>query len=176
MLASLSPWNEWSRGAFDVLANMFNESPGKFEHSRKFLHLDTRSEGDGSARSLDSDDVLLNPEFSSQSIPQCGKFTFNLTKPPHILREGWWLGSGCDRPSGQEIDIQLAPPTKEWGIASKHARIYIDEQSPQFILEARHSVVLGRNGGTKPLYAESHTLKNGDLLTIGNCGYVPTHS
>ena len=155
---------------------MFNESPGKFEHSRKFLHLDTRSEGDGSARSLDSDDVLLNPEFSSQSIPQCGKFTFNLTKPPHILREGWWLGSGCDRPSGQEIDIQLAPPTKEWGIASKHARIYIDEQSPQFILEARHSVVLGRNGGTKPLYAESHTLKNGDLLTIGNCGYVPTHS
>lgn len=172
VFARLRPCNDESRRAFDELVKMIIESQGKFEHLRKFLHVDTRSEGDGSARSIDSDDVLLNPEFSSESLPSTGTFTFNLKMLPHNVQEGWWLGTGYGQPSGQEIDILLAPPTEEWGIAQRHARIYINEQSSRFILDARHSVVLGENGKRKTLYAKSHILEDKDLLTIGTCGYT----
>jgi len=172
IFAWLRPFNRIAREAFDATVNTTIKHPLEFEHARKFLHITpTRERRLGSVFTEDEDSAA-DPEPVSQWI---GAFKYSLKNLPRNPGRGWYLGTGRGPSRLGEVDILLAPPTDSWaklGIASKHARLFFHLESCRVVLEARHTVTIGRDGSEVFRQSNSRVLEQGGLISIGDCVYT----
>jgi hypothetical protein len=58
------------------------------------------------------------------------------------------------------------------GVAGKRARLFFHKESCRVVLEARHTVTIGRNGATIFTQSASRVVEDEELIMIGNCAYT----
>ena len=165
--ALLRPITENARNAFDATVNAVMKNSPKFDHFHQFLHLDEREAQ--RAVSVYTED---GSEEAIQPGQWTGEFKFSLEASLNDP-QSWWLGSQC---LPGETDILLAPGDchEELRIAKRHARLFLHPESYRLVLEARHSVVIGRVC-TKMMALtkmKQQILEDGNVIVIGpSCTY-----
>ena len=166
--ALLRPITENARNAFDATVNAVIKNAPKFDHFRQFLHIDEiRVRRAVSVYTEDGSEEATEPEQWT------GEFKFSLDAIPNDP-QSWWLGSQC---LPEQMDVLLAPGDrhKELRIAHKHARLFLHPESYRLVLEARHSVVIGRVCTKMRTLTkmEQQVLEDGDMIIIGPlCTYT----
>lgn len=168
VFAWLRPHSDTAREAFDASVNSAYDNPDESEHIRQFMYITGQGKR---ARSPFSDD---STEPDNDLLQWSGAFKLSLNVRPHDPKKGWYLGTSYKR-QPLEVDLLLAPPTKTWnekGIASKHARLFFNEQSYRMMLEARHTVTVTKSGVTVITQSQSRVIEDGELIQIGPCSYV----
>lgn len=169
VFAWLRPFDQEAGDAFDATVNAIIKNSEKFQHFRQFLHLHgekvqragsvfTEDEEDGNSKELEG-----NEQWK-------GAYKFSLESTRNDLTS-WRLGSQC---LAERTDILLAPgdPLKKTRIAYRHARMYINRDSYRMMIEARHTVTIGRNLATPITNMKSQVLEHGDHVTIGACKFI----
>ena len=178
--ALLRPITPSAQKAFNASVNTIiiqNGSP-EFKHYRQFLYAE-RGAGTARASSVftedededkDEDADAGKPYTNQLSQQWNGAFKFSLQIPPKNGRIGWCLGTSRGHPN--EIDILLASPTQkpQYGIAGFHMRLYFHEESYRMILQARHSITIGKSERIMR-DSQSQVLDHKDLVVIGDCTY-----
>ncbi|KAI4256236.1 MAG: hypothetical protein L6R42_006341 [Xanthoria sp. 1 TBL-2021] len=104
-----------------------------------------------------------------------GAFGLCLRNLPRNPAQGWCLGTNCARTSSNEVDLLLAPPLHyrtETQIAGHHATLSLHTQSCRIVVQARHTITVGRNGAKAYRNPESVLLEPGEIVFIGNCAYT----
>lgn len=125
VFAWLRPLSETARMAFSASVNRILKNEDDYAHARRFLHISGRGERTRSPFTEDDGEAQPGP------LEWLGAFKLSLKLLPLDPAQGWYMGTNRGRQS-EEIDILLAPPSKIWAnkrIASKHARLYIHQQS-----------------------------------------------
>jgi len=166
--ASLRPCNEDARGAFDATINTIIKDMTDLEHFRQLLHIDGKVPKDRSFYTEDEDDGSCHSSLDSL---WSGAFIFNLAVLPSDA-PNWYLGTNQ---IPLKNDILLAPQSASWKklrVARRHARLYHHHQSYCFMLEAYHSVIMGKNRARTLTKSKSHVLEHGELIVVGACTYV----
>lgn len=178
VFAWLRPLNESAREAFNATVNGVIRHPTKFCHMRQFLHCDSRNKRAPSLFSEDGEHVG-DSDCVESAYQWNGAFKLSLRTLPRDPSKGWVLGTNRGRPSEEGIDLLLAPPTKVWAtlrIAGRHARLFIHEESCRIVVDAQHTVTLGRNGATISNRSAPYSLEDGELIVIGDCAYTFQYS
>lgn len=168
----LRPLNECAHRAFNIMVDRIIKSRGTSSHTRQFIHCSGKSpsifRSDGSfegGRSKGTDDL--------QRDQWTGAFKFSLDVLPKTPAEGWYIGSGLDKPG---VDVLLAPPSRSWqvkGISGCHARIYIHKQSCRVVVEARHRMFVDTAGKAEIIsQGTSRALETGQMIQIGQLSYT----
>ncbi len=168
VFAWLRPHCDTACAAFNASVNSALKNRDKYEHIRQFLHV---TERDKRARSPYTE---TDTEPENTPLQWSGGFKLSLKAPPRDPAKGWYLGTNRGRQS-QEVDILLAPPTKDWAskrIAGKHARLFLHEQSCRIMLEARHAVTMTKNGAAVITQLNSRVIEDNELIVIGECSYI----
>lgn len=166
--ASLRPCNDHARDAFDATVNTIIKNITNLEHFRQFLYLDGKVPKGGSFYTEDEDDGSCH---DADNTIWSGAFVFNLAVLPSDV-PNWYLGTNQ---IPQKNDILLAPQSDHWKklrVARRHSRLYHHHQSYRFMLEAYHSVIIGKNRARILTRSNSHVLEHGELIIIGACTYV----
>ncbi|KAI4284778.1 MAG: hypothetical protein L6R38_001178 [Xanthoria sp. 2 TBL-2021] len=104
-----------------------------------------------------------------------GAFGLSLENLPRNPAQGWCLGTSCAPTSSAEVDLLLAPPLyrrTETQIAGHHATFNLHTQSCRIVVQARHTVLVGRNGPKAFRSPEFVLLQPGEIVFIGNCAYT----
>ncbi|KAL8773769.1 MAG: hypothetical protein Q9209_001537 [Squamulea sp. 1 TL-2023] len=105
-----------------------------------------------------------------------GAFALCLMNLPRNPAQGWCLGTNCARTSPNEVDLLLAPPLHHrtgTQIAGHHATLSLHTQSCRIVVQARHTIIIGRNGAKAFRNPESVLLEPGEIVVfIGNCAYT----
>ena len=165
--ALLRPITENARIAFDATVNAVIKNAPKLDHFRQFLHI-------GEERAKRAVSVYTEDESEEATEPELwtGEYKFSLDASSNDP-QSWWLGSEC---LPGQIDVLLAPGDRHKGlrIARKHARLFLHPESYRLVLEARHSVVIGRVCTKMQTLTgmEQQTLEDGDMIVIGpSCTY-----
>ncbi|MCJ1244814.1 hypothetical protein MMC30_002014 [Trapelia coarctata] len=173
VFAWLRPFNQDACDAFDATVNAVIKNSDIFEHFRQFLHLEGKKvQRAGSVFTEDEDDN--NAKKLGENEQWRGAFKFSLESPRNDPTS-WRLGSQC---SPDRIDILLAPGDrwKRLKVAHSHARLYIHRESYRMILEARHTVTIGRNCPKPITNLNSQVLEDGELVIIGACTFIFEHT
>ena len=162
--ALLRPITENACNAFDATVNAIIKNAPKLDHFRQFMHIgEKRAKRAVSVYTEDENEEVTEPDQWT------GEFKFSMGATSNDP-QSWWLGSQC---LPGETDVLLAPGDRHKGlrIARKHARLFLHLESYRLVLEARHSIVIGRVGtkmqtltGTK-----QQVLEDGDVVIIGPC-------
>lgn len=164
VFAFLRPVTENACNAFDATVNTVIKKSPKLDQFRQFMHVD--EEKADRAVSFYTEDGS-EEDRRRPSSQWTGEFKFSLDISPNDPK-CWWLGSQC---LPGEMDILLAPGNcfKELRIAQKHARLFLHPESHRLVLEARHSVVIGRvfKEPKKLAKMEQQVLEDGDTIIIG---------
>ena len=160
--ALLRPITENACNAFDATVNAVIKNAPELDHFRQFLHIGERKVKRAvSVYTEDGNEEATEPELWT------GEFKFSLDASPNDP-QSWWLGSQC---LPGEMDVLLAPGDrhKELRIAQKHARLFLHPESYRLVLEARHSVVIGRVCTEMRTLAKmkQQILEDGDMIIIG---------
>ena len=160
--ALLRPITENACNAFDATVNAVIKNAPKFDHFRECLHIDERKAKRAvSVYTEDGSEEATGPEQWT------GEFKLSLCDSLNDP-QSWWLGSQC---LPGEIDVLLAPGDhhKALRIARKHARLFLHPDSYRLVLEARHSVVIGRvcTKMRTLTRTEQQILEDGDMIIIG---------
>ncbi|KAL9117112.1 MAG: hypothetical protein Q9187_006355 [Circinaria calcarea] len=177
--AVLRPVNPSAQSALNASVNAIIMAVGgdsAFHHYRQFVHAER---GQARASSVFTEDEHANveePDADLASQQWNGAFKFSLRKPPREGGSGWYLGTSRSPPlsPNQHVDILLAPPTSAWsqrGIAGIHARLYFHKESYRMVLQARHTVTVGKSERIIR-NSQSQVLDDKDLVIIGDCTYA----
>ena len=165
--ALLRPITENARNAFDATANTIIKNAPKLDHFRQFLHIGERKAKRAvSVYTEDGGEEAVEPE------QWVGEFKLSLDACRNDP-QSWWLGSQCH---AGKIDVLLAPGDrhKQLRIAQRHARLFLHPESYRLVLEARHSVVIGRVCTQMRTLTKlkQQILEDGDMIIIGpSCTY-----
>lgn len=165
--ALLRPITENARNAFDATVNAVIKNAPKLDHFLQFLHI-----GEKKAKRAVSVYTEDGSEEATESEQWTGAFKFSMDASPNDP-QSWWLGSQC---IPEKIDVLLAPGNrhKKLRIAQKHARLFLHPESYRLVLEARHSVVIGRVCADMKALTKmkQQVLEDGDTIIIGpSCTY-----
>ncbi|KAL8731002.1 MAG: hypothetical protein Q9166_003653 [cf. Caloplaca sp. 2 TL-2023] len=173
VFAWFRPLNDTANGAFDATVNTIIKRSPRFDYFRRFVHCD--------ARRHRSQSVFTEDEDSSHESPPdppyhwTGAFGLCLMNLPRNPAQGWCLGTNCARTSSNEVDLLLAPPQHyrtETQIAGHHATFNLHTQSCRIVVQARHTILVGRNSPKAFRSPESVLLEPGEIVFIGNCAYT----
>ena len=168
VFAWLRPVSDLAREAFSASINSVLKDPQKYQHNRRFLHIDHRRV---QARSPYSEDES-GPE--DEPLQWSGAFKFSLKILPLQPTLGWYLGTSRGR-QPQEVDLLLAPPIARWEsqrIAGRHLRLFFHDQSCRMMLDPRHSVIIPKDGVSVINQSKMRVIENGDFFQIHHCLYV----
>lgn len=177
--ALLRPVNPSAQSALNASVNaviMEVDGDSTFDHYRQFVHAERGQARASSVFTEDEHADVEEPDGNSASQQWYGAFKFSLRKPPREGGLGWYLGTSRSPPlsPNQDVDILLAPPTSAWsqrGIAGIHARLYFHKESYRMVLQARHTVTVGKSERIIR-NSESQVLDDKDLVIIGDCTYA----
>lgn len=178
VFARLLPLNRLACEAFDAVVNSTVEDLSRPNHFRRFLNAETRGTRARSVFTGDGD-APDDPDPCSENYQWTGAYELSLKILPHNPEKGWYIGTNRGQPEDSEIDILLAPSTSKWAkfrIAGKHARLFLHKESCRVMLEARHTVTVGRNGAMTFTNSTSHVLEQEELISIGDCMYTFTYT
>lgn len=172
IFALLRPLNSHAREAYNATINVLAKDSIKFKHIRQFVSAD-------SCRARRADSVFTEDgdldDDDSRMLQWTGAFKFKLDILPYNPTQGWYIGTNRGRALEDRVDILLAPPSGKWTkfrIAGKHARLFIHKDSCRMVLEARHTVTIGRNGASVLNRSMNHVLEQGEMINIGSCVYA----
>ncbi|MCJ1402227.1 hypothetical protein MMC11_005447 [Xylographa trunciseda] len=174
--ALLRPINAPAQDAFDESMNAIVENvSGNSNHYVKFMYAQRGPARCASVFTEAEGTDIEEPDGQSASLRWNGAFRFSLQKLPQNRNSGWYIGTSLGHSDSiiPGVDVLLAPPTIIWqqrGIAGRHARLYLHEDSYRMVLEARHTVTVG-NIDKVIRDSQSQVLCDKDLVVIGDCTY-----
>lgn len=177
--ALLRPISPSAQDAFDASMNDIiikrGEDPA-FEHCHQFVHAEQVTKRASSVFTEDDGASFEDPNVDAASRQWNGVFKFSLRKPPRDERSGWYLGTGRGRSQSldQVVDILLASSANAWaqrGLAGTHARLYFHTESHRMVLQARHSMTVGKSE-RKIRDSQCQVLDDQDLIVIGDFVYA----
>jgi len=166
----------WLRPLNDLAQNAFNSTIDHINQyelclARGFIHCSGKSAVRlPSVFTSDGSDEGTDHEPRDQWV---GGFKFSLDILPRSPAEGWYLGSGREKP---DTDVLLTPSTLKWkakGIAGCHARLFIHNQSCRVVIEARHRVCTNTAGRAEFIdNGVTRVLESGQMVQIGDLTYM----
>ncbi|MCJ1237842.1 hypothetical protein MMC14_005829 [Varicellaria rhodocarpa] len=178
VFALLRPANAAARKAYDATLKVAADHPTRFGYANRYVQSEPGPVGAESGSAIGDDEDVL--EF--------GSFKFSLDISPSRPWNGWYLGIGwgdyrcegmlLERPF-RVADILLGPPTvdsQSLGLEKEHARIFLDPESGRVVLEARHSLTIGRDVTKNIQDSAHHVLEHNEQISIGDCVYVFEHT
>ena len=175
VFAWLRPINTIACEAFDDAVNAVIKHPTTYLHMRQFFHT-SQNRSVRAASVFTDDSTSADNGECDQSNPQwTGAFKFSLKTVSCATGDGWSLGTGHGLPSGEEVDIMIAPPSRRWlkSIAGKHARFYFHKESARMALEARHTIKLSGMDKVDVITKTAvRVLEKGQFISIGDCLYT----
>ncbi|KAL8885137.1 MAG: hypothetical protein Q9192_006698 [Flavoplaca navasiana] len=173
VFAWFRPLNDTAHEAFDATVNTVIKYSPKFDHFRHFLHCDDRRYRSQSVFTEDEDPSHEPPP--DPPYQWTGAFGLCLMNLPRNPAQGWNLGTDRTQPSSGGVDLLLAPPQHRrtnTQIAAHHATFNLHTQSCRIVVQARHTITIGRNGAKAFRSFESVLLEPGEIVFIGNCAYT----
>ena len=171
----LRPLNELAQVAFHQLICGMLQSPESQLQERKFIHV----EGEDIVRSpsVSGSDDQGKQEPDQRRI--VGAFKFSTAVYPKDPTQGWYIGTGREKP---EVDVLIGPLGSKWknnGIRGNHARLYIHKESCVAMVEAHHNMEVSGSTGLQHIdqnAAEScRVLEHGHQVQFGKCAYLYLH-
>lgn len=170
VFAWLRPFNDDACNAFDTTVNTVLHNITEFAHFRQFLHLEGRDVPRGGSVFTEDENAVEEPGDASKNERWSGAFGFRLDNTGNDSLS-WRIGSEC---SPEKTDILLAPGGgwKGLKVAYSHAMLYMHKESYRMMLEARHTVTIGRNCLKPVTNRNSHVVEHGEILIIGACTFT----
>lgn len=172
VFAWLHPHSKTACAAYDAAVNTCIKNPDKHKHARQFMSANDRARRAESVFTEDGKTAeFTHPQWS-------GAFKLSLKVLPNDPAAGWYLGTNRGRPPG-EVDLLLAPPTNAWTaakVAGKHARLFFHKDTWRLMLEARHTVTMGKGGASVVRGSAPRVLEDGELIEISDCSYIFEYS
>ena len=178
--AFLRPLSPSARNAFnaavDAITTNSSQDPN-FEHYHRFVYAERVIPRASSVFTEDQDAAIVEePDSDSASQQWNGAFKFSLGTPPHDESSGWYIGTSRGRSvsSNQGVDILLALPgaaRAQNDIAGNHGRLYFHPETYRMVIQARHTVTVGKSGSIIR-NSQSQVLDDKDLLMIGDHTYA----
>ncbi len=168
VFAWLRPHSKTACAAYDAAVNTCIKNPEKYNNARQFMHANDRAMRAESVFTEDGETA----EFTR--LQWSGAFKLSLKILPNNPAAGWCLGTNRGRPWG-EVDLLLAPPINSWitaKVAGKHARLFFHKDTWRLMLEARHTVTMGKGGASVVRGSTPRVLENGELIEISDCSYI----
>ncbi|KAL8934834.1 MAG: hypothetical protein Q9216_005710, partial [Gyalolechia sp. 2 TL-2023] len=171
VFAWLRPMNDIANTAFNATVDMVIKHTPVFDHFRSFLHYrDSHQPRSQSVFTEDDDDSNQESPPAHPYRQWSGSFGLCLNHLPCDPGQGWRVGT-----NSKEIDILLAPPRSfrnETQIAGYHGTLKLHMESCRILLQARHTITVGRDGPKAFRYPETLLLEPGEIIFIGNCTYT----
>ena len=175
VFACLHPLHGPASDAFDAVVKAVILESSKFQHHRRFLHLEEHPARESSVFTEDEHEDGRAAAKAIDRSQKTGSFQLSLTILPHKPAEGWYLGTSRGRSSAEEVDLLLAPPTGRrtpQDVAGRHARLFLHPESCRVVIEARHTVTLTRSGATTLSQLKQQVIQHNELVKIGECLYT----
>lgn len=170
----LRPLNDLAQNAFhSTLDHILKYN---LDHARRFVHSTGKSPVRLPSVFTSDGSVEGNEPESTDPLPRnqwVGAFRFSLDILPQSPAEGWYLGSGREKP---DTDVRLTPPSRTWknkGIAGSHARLFIHKQSCRVVVEARHRMCISTTGRVEFIETGvTRVLDSGQMVQLGDLTYM----
>ena len=175
--ALLRPISLSAQEAFNASVNTVIKSGNPIvEHYRQFLYAERGMPRASSVFTEFEDEDTRTSAANSIYEDWRGAFEFSLQEPPGDGKSGWYFGTsrGHSSSTDQRVDVLLSPPSRTWarlGIAGIHGRLYFHKESYRMMLQARHTVTVGKSK-TITRNSQSQALNDQDLVVIGDCTYA----
>lgn len=172
IFAWLRPSNQVARDAFDAVVSGIRETPEEFKHAERFLYFTSTRAARAESVFTEDGEATIELEPIPTTLQWEGAYKFSLKTPPQKPGAGWHLGSGRGYP---EIDVLLALPTAHRAnsrVAGCHAIISFHSVSARILLQARHTIITGRDGTNVLRQSNSRVIEHGELIAIGDCLYT----
>ncbi|KAI9812058.1 MAG: hypothetical protein M1826_002977 [Phylliscum demangeonii] len=154
VFARLLPLRGPASDAIDAVVKIVILEPSKFSHHRRFIHIEEGPVRESTVFTEDEREVGRAATEAVRRIQKTASFQLSLTTLPTNPAEGWYLGTSRGRSSTEDVDLLLAPPTgrrMRRDVAGRHARLFLHPESCRVVVEARHTITLGRRGTTDPV-------------------------
>ena len=170
VFAWLRPFNDEACNAFHATVDTVLHNIIEFAHFRQFLYLEGKNVMRAGSVFTEDENAAEEPGDTSKNERWSGAFRFHLDSTGNDSLS-WRLGSEC---SPEKIDILLAPGNswKRLKVAYSHARLYVHRGSYRMMLEARHTVTIGRNCLKPVTNRNSHVVEHGEIVIIGACTFT----
>ena len=175
VFAWLRPLSDTAQKAFDATVNTVirNKYKPDFDHTRHFLHCDSRQDLSRSFFTEDGETSYDQPQGASYRW--VGAFGLRLTYLTHNPVQGWCLGTQCNQSPVKKVDLLLAPPKSHWKkarVASHHATLQFHTESCRISIQARHTTTIGGNGTKTFRHSEFCILEHEEIVFLGDCAYT----
>ncbi|KAI9826773.1 MAG: hypothetical protein M1826_006568 [Phylliscum demangeonii] len=175
VFARLLPLHGPASDAIDAVVKIVILEPSKFSHHRRFLHIE---EGPFRESTVFTEDEREDDRAATEAVRRIQKtasFQLSLTTLPTNPAEGWYLGTSRGRSSTEDVNLLLAPPTgrrMRRDVAGRHARLFLHLESCRVVVEARHTLTLGRRGTTALSHLAQQVIQPYEMIKIGECLYT----